>query len=167
MPVERQSPEQEMLGAVYIPKETQMTSSSDRRPACQPWTQRHVHVNATQLRILVVDDNINAGEALGAYLGTKEMDCRLAFGGTEAVRAATAWLPHVIVMDISMPECNGYQAASALRHDARTSATAIIAFTALDESEVRRHLKDDEFDGYCQKGKGTDHLVALITQLAG
>jgi two-component system, OmpR family, response regulator len=46
-----------------------------------------------------------------------------------------------------MPECNGVQAALALRQNEHNSGIAIIAFTALDEAEVCRHLADQEFDG--------------------
>ncbi len=38
----------------------------------------------------------------------------------------------------------------------------MIAFTALDEAEVRRHTVDSEFDGYCQKGRSPVDLIALI-----
>ncbi|SAL35031.1 response regulator receiver protein [Caballeronia concitans] len=71
-------------------------------------------------------------------------------------------MPHVIPMDVSMPECNGIEAARVLRHDPRTSGIAIIAYTALDESEVRRQIKDDEFDGYLQKGVAHSQLIELI-----
>ena len=62
-----------------------------------------------------------------------------------------------------MPDCNGYEAARMLRHDPRTAALAIIAFTALDESEVRRNLTDHEFDAYCQKGQAPSTLFALVS----
>ncbi|SAL61222.1 response regulator receiver protein [Caballeronia terrestris] len=133
---------------------------------CHPWTERLVQADSSQLRVLVVDDNASAAEALAAYLSFEGMECRLAYGGTEAIQMGTDWNPDVVIMDISMPECNGFQAALALRHDERTSPIAIIAFTALDESEVRRHLTNHEFDGYCQKGQEPTHLTALITRLA-
>jgi two-component system, OmpR family, response regulator len=65
-------------------------------------------------------------------------------------------------MDISMPECNGVQAALALRQNGSTSSIAIIAFTALDEAELCRHLAGQEFDGYCQKGQSPANLLALV-----
>jgi two-component system OmpR family response regulator len=40
------------------------------------------------------------------------------------------------------------------------------AFTALDETEVRRHAIGYEFDGYCQKGHDPDALMELIARLA-
>jgi CheY-like chemotaxis protein len=65
-------------------------------------------------------------------------------------------------MDISMPVCDGFQAALALRRDSRTAGIGIIAFTALDETEVKRQLSDHEFDGYYQKGQSPTKLVALV-----
>jgi two-component system OmpR family response regulator len=126
------------------------------------WTQRRVNVKAARLRVLVVDDNQNAAEALASYLTLQEMDCRIANGGFDAISAGVGWLPDVIVMDISMPVCDGFQAALALRRDSRTAGTAIIAFTALDETEVKRQLSGHEFDGYCQKGQSPNKLVALV-----
>jgi two-component system OmpR family response regulator len=136
------------------------------RQICQTWTRRHVSVDASGLRVLVVDDNVDAAQALGAYLGSGKIECRLAYGGEDAVRIGTAWRPHIIVMDITMPGCSGFEAALALRRDERTRGIAIIAFTSLDEREVREHLTDGEFDGYCQKGHGPTRLAALITRLA-
>jgi two-component system OmpR family response regulator len=65
-------------------------------------------------------------------------------------------------MDISMPEINGIEATLALRQDLRTGSIIILAFTALDEAEVLRHLTHLTFDGYCQKGQPPAALVALI-----
>jgi len=115
------------------------------------------------LRVLVVDDNQNAAEAMAAYLSFESMECRSAFGGLEAIAIGTHWAPHVILMDISMPDCNGYEATFALRQDRRTSGTVIMAFTALsDDGDVRKHLVDHSFDGYSQKGQSPSKLVALV-----
>jgi DNA-binding NarL/FixJ family response regulator len=66
-------------------------------------------------------------------------------------------------MDISMPECNGYEATFSLRQDRRTSGIVILAFTAFDDAEVRAHLDNHSLDGYCQKGQPPSKLVALLT----
>ena len=126
------------------------------------WTDRRIATYTEPLRVLVVDDNINGAEALAAYLSLDPMDCRIALSGAQAIEMATAWVPDVIVMDISMPELNGLEATHALRRDLRTGHIVIIAFTALDEAEVLRHLLHTAFDGYCQKGQSPLVLVALI-----
>lgn len=131
--------------------------------ASHPWTRRSFDLRGKPLRVLVVDDNHNAAEAMASYLSFESMESRVAFGGLEAITVGTHWAPHVILMDISMPECNGYEATFALRQDQRTSGTIILAFTALnDDGDVRKHLVDHSFDGYSQKGQPPSKLVVLV-----
>ena len=125
--------------------------SPDRRT--RPWTTRRVALNGAITRVLIVDDNANGALALAAYLTLDGMICRTAFGGREAIVIGTAWTPHVILMDISMPECNGFDATRVLRQEPRTESIAIVAHRALDETEVRLQATADEFDGYVQKGR--------------
>ncbi|AME26888.1 response regulator [Burkholderia sp. PAMC 26561] len=126
------------------------------------WTDRRIAAYIEPLRVLIVDDNLNGAEALAAYLSLDPMECRISLSGAQAIEMATAWVPDVIVMDISMPELNGLEATHALRRDLRTGSIVIIAFTALDEAEVLRHLLHTSFDGYCQKGQSPGVLIALI-----
>ncbi|SAL50285.1 response regulator [Caballeronia sordidicola] len=130
------------------------------------WTDRRVQLNEKKLRLLLVDDDRNAVEALAAFMTVQDLDCHIALGGRQAIAAALAWAPHIIVMDISMPECTGIEAARAIREDDATAHILIIAFTALDEREVRRRAVDQDFDAYCQKGHATTHLLRLIASLA-
>lgn len=132
-----------------------------------PWTNRRVALNGDRLRLLVVDDNCNAALAMAAYLSAEAVEARAVFGGLEAIDMVRAWTPHVILMDITMPHCDGYQVTHALRQDPCTGQVLIIAHTALDEAEVRRHqVMGDEFDGYAQKGWPPTQLLALVRILA-
>jgi len=133
-----------------------------KKSLSRAWTDRRIAAYTEPLRVLVVDDNINGAEAIAAYLSLDPIECRIAFSGTQAIAMATAWVPDVIVMDISMPELNGLDATHALRRDSRTGSIVIIAFTALDEAEVLRHLRHTSFDGYCQKGQSPLVLMTLI-----
>lgn len=133
-----------------------------KKSLSRAWTNRRIATYTEPLRVLVVDDNKNGAEALAAYLSLDPMECWIALNGAQAIEMATAWVPDVIVMDISMPDLNGLEATHALRSDLRTGNIVIIAFTALDETEVLRHLLHTSFDGYCQKGQSPLVLVALI-----
>ena len=93
------------------------------------WNTRRISA-VSPLRVLVVDDNQNAAEALAAYLTYEGMECRMAHGGAEAINTATEWIPDIIIMNISMPELNGVEATCALRRDLRTGSIIVIAFTA-------------------------------------
>jgi len=137
-----------------------------RNPREAVWTSRRVTRGTSKLRVLVVDDNALAAQALATYLSLEGMECEAVFGGHSAVSVATEFKPHVIIIDIAMPECDGYQAALALRSDARTKEVAIIAFTAFDEAELRQHVVDHEFDAYYQKGQAPSRLATLVTLFA-
>ncbi len=139
-----------------------MTTDSMR---ARIWTNRRVASETGDFRVLVVDDNENAADALAVYLQYENLDIQTAYGGKQAVEIAAVWTPHLIIMDISMPDCDGFEAALMIRGDDRINHIAIIAFTALDESEVRRHLTDHEFDAYCQKGQPPSRLVTLLRHL--
>lgn len=129
----------------------------------RPWTSRRAALNGDRLRVLVVDDNHNAALATAACLDAEAIEARAVSGGLEAIDMGRSWAPHVILMDLTMPQCDGYQATHVLRQDPRTGELVIIAHTALDETEVRRHqVARDECDGYAQKGQPPAQLVALI-----
>ena len=130
------------------------------------FTQRRIQLSDEIMRVLIVDDNDDAGQALLAYLLLEGINCRLAIGGSLGVDVAISWQPHVIVMDVSMPEVSGIKAAQMLRDHDQMKHVGIIAFTALDVQEVRRLMGDQDFDAYCQKGSAPSNLIALIDHFA-
>jgi two-component system OmpR family response regulator len=103
------------------------------------------------LRVLIVDDYKDGAESLAAYLSFKAMECRIALGGRQAIELVTAWQPDVIIMDISMPGIDGFEATLALRRDLRAGNTVIIAFTALDEADVLGHLSHQHLTGIARR----------------
>jgi two-component system OmpR family response regulator len=65
--------------------------------------------------VLVVDDNAEAAEALATYLSYEGVETRTAIGCGEALRCVRDWVPDVVVLDIMMPERDGFETAQALR----------------------------------------------------
>ena len=88
-------------------------------------------------RILVVDDNEASAEGLAAALAADGLDTRYVLSGVDALHAIDGWVPHVVVLDISMPEHDGFATARVLRRISPTRNAGIIAFTALGEDYVR------------------------------
>ncbi|WP_277185100.1 response regulator [Caballeronia sp. BR00000012568055] len=132
---------------------------------CALWTNRSVDVDRQQWRILVVDDHAHSAEALSAALTSDGYDTRVALSGVDALHAVDHWSPHIIILDITMPEHDGFATARVLRRIAPTRDAGIIAFTALGEELVRKQGLSAGFDGYCQKGNSPDALVQLIQGL--
>jgi CheY-like chemotaxis protein len=138
-----------------------------RSCSCVLWTDRSVDSDADvkRWRILVVDDNEASAEGLAAALAADGLDTRYVLSGVDALHAIDGWVPHVIVLDISMPEHDGFATARVLRRIPPTRNVGIIAFTALAEDYVRTKGVHAGFDGYCQKGNTPRELVHLIQRL--
>ncbi|TCK38090.1 response regulator receiver domain-containing protein [Paraburkholderia sp. BL8N3] len=139
--------------------------SVPQTPKCALWTDRSVDVHLQGWRILVVDDNEASAEALAMALASDGIDARYVLSGVDALHAIDGWVPHVVVLDISMPEHDGYATARVLRRIAPTRNAGIIAFTALGEDYVRAQGMRSGFDGYCQKGNTPRDLVRLISRI--
>jgi len=132
---------------------------------CRVLTSRWAKTDTASPKLLVVDDCADSLEALVELLSIDGYECETAADGIEAIEQASRLLPDLIVMDISMPRLNGVEAARRLRANAETEPIPMVAYTALDENDVRAKMQDHEFDGYCRKGTNIDCLFWLIDQL--
>ena len=83
-------------------------------------------------RILVAEDHRDSREAIVALLEAVGYLVSVAENGREAVERATAELPDLVLMDVMMPEIDGFDATRRLRADERTRYLPIIAVTAME-----------------------------------
>lgn len=83
-------------------------------------------------KILVAEDHLDSRDALRALLEAFGYQVIEAVNGREAVAKALAERPDLILMDIMMPELDGFEATRQLRRHAQTSQTPIIAVTAME-----------------------------------
>jgi CheY-like chemotaxis protein len=118
---------------------------------------RHAGVN-----VLVVDDDVNSGEALAAYLASHGAKVRYVDNGPGAIDILKSWLADVAVLDISMPVVDGFATARMIRNSARGQDVTLIAHTALPEALVEKRALVSGFDAYCQKGTSPESLLALV-----
>lgn len=82
------------------------------------------------LRILLVEDNEMNGDMLARRLTRQGWEVALAKTGRDAVRMAAEGAPDLILLDMSLPEIDGWTAARMLRENPRTKDIGIIALTA-------------------------------------
>lgn len=104
-------------------------------------------------KVLVVDDNVAAAQGLEVLLCKRGWQVATAFDGIAAVETALEVVPDVVLLDLALPQLDGYEVARRLRADARLAHTRLIAVTASDDRERTRatgfakHLvKPVEFD---------------------
>jgi signal transduction histidine kinase/ActR/RegA family two-component response regulator len=116
--------------------------------------------------ILVVDDNIDAADMLSAMLDLFGHHTRVANDGPEALAAAQACVPEVIILDIGLPGMSGYDVARKLRQDARFATTALIALTGWGSYEDKLKAKNAGFDFHLTKPVNTREMQRVLAQVS-
>ncbi len=119
-------------------------------------------VDAGRLKVLVVDDNVDAAETLAAVLDMLGHSTRLVHSGQEVLAAATAFGPDVVLLDIGLPGMTGYQVARQLREHGRFASTSLIAVTGWGAEADRQRARDAGFDHHLIKPVNLDELQPLL-----
>jgi DNA-binding response OmpR family regulator len=112
-------------------------------------------------RILVVDDNKDAADSLAYLLRSTGSEVRVAYDGLEAVGAAIAFNPDVVLLDIGLPKLYGYDVARKIR-ESKGKDVLLIAITGWGQEEDRRRAKEAGFDHHFTKPVQFDALLRLI-----
>lgn len=113
-------------------------------------------------RILVVDDNRDSATSLATLLRLTGDDISLAHDGLEAIEAAAAKRPDVILLDIGMPGLNGFEACRRIRENAWAEKICIIAVTGWGQEEDRRKSAEAGFDAHLVKPINHAELTTLL-----
>jgi two-component system CheB/CheR fusion protein len=119
---------------------------------------------AARMRILVADDNQDAAETLSVLLGMMGHEVRTASDGQEAVDMATTFRPAAGLLDIGMPNLNGYDAAMRIR--AALPGVLLIAMTGWGQEDDLRKATAAGFDHHLVKPVNPDHLERLLAGLS-
>lgn len=113
-------------------------------------------------RILVVDDNEDAAEMLGMVLMTRGYRVEVAFDGTQALELLETLTPHVVLLDIGLPDIDGYEVARRTRASTSIDQPRIIALTGYGQPEDRRQAFEAGFDYHMVKPVATDDLLKYL-----
>src|SRR5207249_2235968 len=81
-------------------------------------------------KILIVDDDIDSLKLIGLMLQRQGYEISAASSGGQAIAKALADSPDLIILDVMMPDMDGYEVCRRLRADANTQSIPIIMFTA-------------------------------------
>ena len=129
----------------------------------------HAPHGKARLRVLVVDDNIDAAESLAMLLDLDGHQTRIAHTGEAAIGVALEFAPDAAFIDIGLPGLNGYEVAQRLRSDPTArSSMLLVALTGWGTDEDRRHAQAAGFDYHLVKPVDFDKLNdVLATWAAG
>lgn len=113
-------------------------------------------------RILVVDDNRDATDSLALLLELHGHDVLSAYEGRAALDLAAREQPEVILLDIGLPDLDGFEIARRLRADGRTAGAMLVALTGYGQAEDREQSQRAGFDHHLVKPAAIDRILALL-----
>jgi len=103
------------------------------------------------LRVLVVDDNVDAADSAAMLLQRSGHDVRVAYSSQAALDAAVSYRPHVILLDIGLPKMDGYEVARCLRERAELKDVCLVAVTGYGQDTDRQRSREAGFDHHLVK----------------
>lgn len=113
-------------------------------------------------RVLVIEDNVDAAEALGMFLEVIGHAVRIAHSGRDGITLAHEWRPEIVLSDIGLPgEMDGYQVARALRAVAGTSAY-LVALSGYGQQQDKERAMAAGFDAHMTKPVDACALERLL-----
>jgi signal transduction histidine kinase/ActR/RegA family two-component response regulator len=113
-------------------------------------------------KILVVDDNVDAADTLGALLGMDGFAVSTVYDGVAAVAQARAAAPDIVVMDIGMPGMDGYEAARLIRRQPGGDKILLIALTGWGQTNDRKRASEAGFDHHLVKPVDYELLMQCL-----
>jgi two-component system, cell cycle response regulator DivK len=122
---------------------------------------------STEQRVLLVEDNEDNRTIYSTMLRHLGYQVIEAVDGVEAVALARSEHPDIILMDISIPGIDGWEATRILREDPSTRATPIIALTAHALADDRERAAEVGFSSYLAKPIEPNAVVAEVRRLIG
>jgi signal transduction histidine kinase/ActR/RegA family two-component response regulator len=123
-------------------------------------------VAARSLRVLIVEDNLDAAEMLDMAVSQLGHATRLAHDGATAIACAGQFSPDVILLDIGLPVMNGYAVARALRAQPEFANVHIAAVTGWGQDEDRRKAREAGFDSHFTKPLAPATVEDLLAGVA-
>lgn len=121
---------------------------------------------APPLRLLVVDDNEDGASLLADLLRTRQHLVSVAYDARSALEIAAKEDIDVFVLDIGLPDMNGYALARHLRADEKTSKAMLVALTGYDQAQDRALSKEAGFDHHFVKPVDIAQLLTILSKVS-
>jgi CheY-like chemotaxis protein len=122
---------------------------------------------ALRLRVLVVEDCPDNRESLCLILRLWGHDVREAADGGTALQTAAAFRPQVVLLDIGLPDRDGYQVARELRRLPGAAGAVLVAVTAYGQERDKEQARAAGFDHHLLKPCDMELLEQVLTRPCG
>ena len=122
-------------------------------------------LGADSIRVLIVDDNVDAADALAQFLKLAGYQTRVAYDGRMAVEMAEILEPAVVLLDLGLPYLNGHEVARRLRGMSWGRSARLIALTGWGQKDDVLRSRQSGFDEHLTKPVDPEVLLQRIIQL--
>jgi CheY-like chemotaxis protein len=119
---------------------------------------------ATSRRVLIADDNADAADSLAMLLRLEGHDVTVVASGRQALTAAADVQPEFALLDIGMPDMDGYEVARRLRQAELPSKLTLIAVTGWGREGDKARASQAGFDHHFTKPIEPDELFELLNR---
>lgn len=125
----------------------------------------HEPDSGASLRIAIVDDNEDAAATLALFLDSHGHEVSMAHTASEALSRLPAWRPDVWLLDIGLPQMNGFDLARTLRADPATAGAVLVAVTGYAQERDRQEALRAGFDELFAKPVDLTSLNAVLLRI--
>lgn len=132
--------------------------SQDRPPKESPVAPR-------SLRIVVVDDNVDAASGMAILLKFSGHEVYTVYDGLAAVEAASTYLPDLMMLDIGLPGMNGYEVAKCIRREPLLRDIILVASTGYGQDSDRKLSSDAGFNHHLVKPASFEKLQQILADV--
>ncbi|HVC30730.1 MAG TPA: CHASE3 domain-containing protein [Steroidobacteraceae bacterium] len=138
-----------------------------RLPLLAPWRERDSRapleeVLAPSRRILVVDDNTDTATSLATLLRLARHETYTANDGLEALKAAERLRPDVVLLDIQMPQLDGYEVCRRIRQRPWGKSVTLVAVTGLGQPQDQQRSREAGFDAHLTKPPDYAEITRIL-----
>jgi CheY-like chemotaxis protein len=127
-----------------------------------PLPAEPVQAAAAARRVLVIDDNQDAAESLALLLRLDGHEVCCGYSAADALAMAQAWAADVVLLDIGLPDMDGYELARRLRAELPPTPLRLVAVTGYGQPEDLRRSVEAGFDDHLVKPVGPDALARVL-----
>ena len=119
------------------------------------------------VRILIADDNRDAADTMGMLLELGGHEVIVAHSGNQALELGRQRRPDVVILDIGMPDLNGYDVARTARNEEWGKSAYLIALTGWGQAEDKERARLAGFDRHLTKPVDPDLVEEILKQHMG
>ncbi len=135
-------------------------------PQPPPVSKNIAEPNGPSLRVLVVDDNVDAVESLGLLLQASGHDVRTAYDGPSALEVAFDFRPNLVLLDIGLPGIDGFEVAKRLRQEPDISNAVLVAMTGYGQATDRQRSQEAGFNYHLVKPADFGNVQQILATIS-